>query len=285
MWWRLGKKILFDHPYFECNPNVILSRKEADEVFNAGFPAFSEMIGGAKERFDLPLNAWDKFDEVIQSKENKSHRSFIAGHKRLAIVSMVILLVISFFTLIPFGRALAADFFDMIMKIIDGRIEITSENPDYERYEFVNLVAEQYNQDNEGGSDPDDNAPVFYPDIKAFVSGTGYEPITIKADWLKCQTIQSLNNEEQGLTITTEYLTLDGFFVMVTQRWDTQQNIAFQVEDTTYNKATIFENTEFLYTIDSVDGSFNGMATLRDSLLFIGAEQNVDIEKLLETLN
>ena len=285
MWRRLQKKILFDHPYFECNPNVILSRKEADEVFNAGFPTFTEMINGAKDRFNVSLNTWDKFDEVIQSKDKKSQNSFLAGHKRLAIVSMVILLVISFFTLIPFGRALAADFFDMIMEIIDGRIEITSENPDYERYEFVNLVAEQYNQDNEGVSDPDDNEPVFYPDIEKFVSEAGFTPVTISADWLRCQTIQSLTDEDMGLTITTQYLTFDGFFVLVTQRWNTQQNIAFQTEDSTYNKATIFENIEFFYAIDPVDGSFNGTAVLSDSLLFIGAEKGADIEKLLKTLN
>lgn len=285
MWWRLEKRILMDHPYFEGNPDVVLSRKEADELVNAGFPSFTEMIDGAKERFDLPLNAWDKFDEAIQSKDNKSHRSFITGHKRLAIVSMVILLVISFFTLVPFGRALAADFFDMIMKIIDGRIEITSENPDYERYEFVNLVAEQYNQDNQGGSDLDDNSPAFYPDIENFISETGFTPVTISVDWLKCQTIQSFDDEDIGLTITTQYLTLDGFFVLVTQRWDTQQNITFQTEDSTYNKATIFGNIEFFYAIDPVDGSFNGTAVLSDSLLFIGAEKGVDIDKLLKTLN
>lgn len=285
MWWRLEKKILYDHPYFEGNPDVVLSRKEADELVNAGFPSFTEMIDGAKERFDLPLNAWDKFDEAIQSKDNKSDRSFIAGHKRLAIVSMVILLVISFFTLIPFGRALAADFFDMIMRIINGRIEITSENPDYERYEFVNLVAEQYNQDNKGGSDLDDNEPVFYPDIKAFVSETGFEPITISADWLKCQTIQSLDDEDMGLTITVQYLTTDGSFVVATQRWGTNQDIAFQVDDATYNRTTIFRNIEIYYAIDPDDGSFVGTAVLDGSLLIIGAEKGVDIEGLFKTLN
>ncbi len=285
MWWRLEKKILFDHPYFECNPEVVLSRKEAEKMFSAGFPSFTKMIDGAKERFDVPQNTWDKFDEVVQSKDNKSRPSFIAGHKRLAIALMVILLVISFFALIPFGRALAIDFFDMIMKIIDGRIEITSENPDYERYEYFNLVAEQYNQDNESVSDSDDNEPVFYPDIDKFASETGFTPVTISADWLKCQTIQSLDNEEQGLIITIQYLTLDGFLVVVTQRWDTQQNIAFQTENSTYNKATIFGNTEFLYAIDPVDGSFSGTAVLDSALLIIGAEKGVDIEELLKILN
>ena len=285
MWWRLQKKIIFNHPYFECNPDVVLSRKEAGKVFDSGFPTFTEMIDGAKERFDVPQNTWDKFDEAIQSlKDNKSHRNFIAGHKRLAIVSMVILLVISFFTLIPFGRALAADFFNMIMRIINGRIEITSENPNYEKYEFVNLVAEQYNRDNEGGSEPDNNRPIFYPDIDKFVSETGFKPVTISTDWLECQTIHSLDDDDMGLTITVQYLTTERFFVVTSQKWNYQDGIVFQVEDETYNKTKIFGDTDFFYAIDSEDGSFAGTAVLDDSLMIIGAEKGVDIERLLKTL-
>lgn len=289
MWWRIQKKILLDHPYFDCNPDAVLSLKEAERIYNTGFPAFEEMIDGAKKRFDIPLDAWSDFDKVIAKKSAKSSREinygFIARHKKLAVAFMVILLVISFFTLIPFGRALAADFFNMIMRVIEGRIEISSENPDYDKYEYVNLTAEQYNVDNEGGSDSiDENSPIVYPDIEDFVSKTGYTPITISADWLKCQTIQSFNNEEQGLTLTVQYLTSDGFLVVVSQRWESKQDITFKIEGATYNRTTIFNNTEFIYAIDTEDGSFNGTAVLNDSLLLIGAEKGVNIEKLLEAL-
>ncbi|MGE5494655.1 MAG: hypothetical protein ACM3S4_05080 [Burkholderiales bacterium] len=289
MRWRKQKKRLLDHPYFDCNPDVVLSRKETEQIYNSGFPTFEEMVDGAKKRFDIPLDAWSDFDKVIALRSIKSHREnnngFIVRHKRLAIALVAILLVISFFTLIPFGRALAADFFNMIMRVLEGRIEISSENPDYDKYEYVNLTAEQYNMDNEGGSDSVDvNSPIFYPNIEDFVSKTGYIPVTISADWLKCQTIQSFSNEEQGLTLTIQYLTSDGFLVVLTQRWNTGQNIVFQIEDATYNKVKIFGNTELLYAIDPVDGSFNGTAVLSDSLLLIGAEKGVDVEKLLEIL-
>lgn len=289
MWWRTQKKILLDHPYFDCNPDFVLSRDEADRIFSSGFPSFEEMIEGAKKRFDLPLEAWSDYDKAIAARSAKSQReirySFFAGHRKLAIALVVILLVISFFTLIPFGRALAYDFFNMIMRVIEGRIEISSENPDYDKYEYVNLTAEQYNKDNEGGSDlPDENIPVFYPDIEDFVSKTGYIPVTISADWLKCQMIQSYYSEVQGLTLTIQYSTSEGLLVVVSQRWDTGQDIVFKVEGAVYNKATILKSTEFIYVIDPADGSFNGTAVLSDSLLFIGAEKGVDIEKLLTRL-
>jgi hypothetical protein len=194
---------------------------------------------------------------------------------------MIVIMILSFFTLVPFGRALAADFFNMIMKIIDGRIEISSENPDYEKYEYFNLVAEQYN---EGDSDNiEENAPIFYPNIEEFVMHTGYTPITINTDWLKCQTIQSYKNEAQVLTLTIQYTTSDGALVVVTQQWG-GVDVVIEVQNANYIKAKILNNIDLLYTKDSVDGSFNGTAVLSDSLLFVGAEKDIDIEKLLKTL-
>lgn len=288
MWWRKQKKILLDHPYFDCHSDAIISRKEAERIYNSGFPTFKEMIDGAKERFDLPTNAWHHFDEVISSKAQPQRDisiNFFAAHKRPAVALIIILIVISFFTLVPFGRALAADFFNLIMRVIDGRIEIASEYPDYEKYEYVNLIAEQYIQDNKDDSDYlEENTPIFYPDIEAFISKTGFTPITITADWLECQTIQSYEDEEQGLTLTVQYLTSEDLLIVVTQRWGKAQDMVVEIKDTAYNSIIILDNTDLLYAIDPIDGSFNGTAILDDSLLIIGAEKGIDINILLEVL-
>ena len=289
MWWRKQKKILLDHPYFDCHSDAIISRKEAERIYNSGFPTFKEMIDGAKERFDMPTNAWHHFDEAISSRAT-NHRgeieiNFFTAHKRLAVALMIILIVVSFFTLVPFGRALAADFFNLIMRVIDGRIEIASEYPDYEKYEYVNLIAEQYIQDNKDDSDYlEENTPIFYPDIEAFISKTGFTPITITADWLECQTIQSYEDEEQGLTLTVQYMTSEDLLIVVTQRWDTKQNMSTQVDHTSYRSAKIHGNIDLLYAIDPIDSSFNGTAILDDSLLIIGAEKGVDTKELLKIL-
>lgn len=289
MGWRKQKKILLDHPYFDCNPGFVLSRNEAERIYNSGFPSFEEMISSAKKRFDIPLCVWSGFNKAIAARSAKVEQevsiSFITRHKRLAAALMVILLVVSFFTLIPFGRALASDFFNMIMRVIGGRIEISSENPDYDKYEYVNLTAEQYNKDNEGGSESSDvNSPIFYPDIEDYVSKTGYIPVTLSADWLKCQKIESVDDEDMGLTLTVQYMTSEGYLVVVSQRWNTDQDVVINVEGSTYNKTMILKNTKLIYAIDPADGSFNGTAVLSDSLLFIGAEKGVDFEKLLKQL-
>lgn len=288
MWWLIQKKILLDHPYFDFK-DVVLTRKETEHIYDSGFPTFKEMIDSAKLRFNLPLEAWASFDEVIATRFTNSkqagRKGFVIKNMRLAVVVMVLLLVISFFTLVPFGRALAVDFFEMFMRVIEGRIKITTQNSDYERYEFVNLKAEQYEKDDESDTDLiDENIVIFYPDIKEFVAKTGYTPVTIAADWLKCQSIQSFNDKDQGLTLTVKYTTEDGFLVVVTQRWNDKQNMTVQVEDAIYRKASILGSIELIYAIDPVDGSFNGIALLDDSLLMIGAEKGVDIDLLFKAL-
>lgn len=284
MRWQQQKKILLDHPYFDCRPGAVLSRAGAELIYKSGFPAFGEMIRGAKRRFGLPAGEWYPFDEVIASRavspRHEKGAGFFMAHKRLSVAMMVVVLALAFFSLVPFGRALAADFFNMIMSIIDGRIEISSENTDYDEYEYFNWVAEQYN---EGGSEyPEENAPKFYPSLGEFVRETGRTPVTLNADWLSCQTIQSYENV-QGLTLTIQYTTPEGALVVETQRWG-DSDIVFEVQDARYEKALILGNTELYYAIDPADGSFNGTAVLSDSLLFVGAEKKADVKKLLEAL-
>lgn len=285
MWWQEQKRILLDHPYFDCRPGAVLSRTGAELIYKSGFPTFGEMIQSAKMRFGLSADEWAPFDEVIASRtvppRHEKDANFFTAHKRLSVAMMIVILVLAFFSLVPFGRALAADFFNMIMRIVDGRIEISSENPDYDKYEYFNLVAEQFN---EGDTEYiEENAPVFYPSIDEFVRETGYAPVTMNAEWLRCQKIQSYSDDMQGLTLTIQYATSEGALVVATQRWG-DADIVFEVEDARYEKALILGDTELYYAIDPSDGSFNGTAVLSDSLLFVGAEKKVDMEKLLETL-
>jgi len=295
MRWRKIRKIFLDHPYFEYKTDV-MSRKEAERIFNSGFPTFEEMIEGAKKRFNLPLETWAGFDDVIALRASKkTHRNvfrqsnttfngFISRHKRLAIVCMAIILLISFFTLVPFGRALVADFFNMLIRVFDGRIEITNQNPDYDSFEYVNLIAEQYDQNNPGGSESGDNEPVYYPDIEHFVEKTGLEPVTIGTDWLKCQTIESIDDADLGMVLTVHYVTKDGLAVVETQSWGKGEDVSFRVKDAIYSKTSILGNKEFIYTTDLVDGSFMGTALLDNSLLTIGAEKGVDTDLLIKAI-
>ncbi len=290
-WWKL-KNIYFDHPYFDYTNNT-LSEAEAECVFNTGFPTFDKMVKGAKKRFDMPPEAWADFDKVIaerastkrQWKMTKRIGAYISQHRRLAIVCLAVVLIVSFFTLVPFGRALAASLFDMIMRVIEGRIEVTSQNPDYDDYNYVNLTAEQYNKDNIGDSESTyEKDLLYYPDIERFVKQTGLAPVTLKTDWLTCQTIQSLDDKDLGITLTVQYLTRDGLYVVVTQRWGLGKDIVFRVEGATYNKTIIFGNKELFYTTDPVDGSFVGTALLDDSLLIIGAENGIDTGQLINAM-
>lgn len=291
LWWKL-KRIYFDHPYFDHKKHI-LSEAEAEKL-SLGFPIFEEMIDGAKKRFSLSPNAWSNFDEIIEAKsKNQKHQRIeslktplriFRSHKRFAVVFLAFILIISFFTLVPFGRTLASDFINMIIRIIEGRIEVTSQNPDYQEYGYDNLIAEKYNI-NDASESIDNNTPIYYPDIEQFVAETGLSPVTIKSDWLRCQTIQSIEDGDLGMTLTVQYMTPEGLSVFVAQRWDTDTDIVFHVNDADYEVATILGNIELYHAVDPADGTFMGTALLNNSLLMIGAECDINVKQLLKELN
>ena len=210
--------------------------------------------------------------------------AFWRSIKRLALICIVIILVLSFFTLIPFGRALAANFFNMVIRLFEGRIEITNQIPDYDKYEYVNVTAEEYDQYNNDNSNAEENEPRFYADMNSFVAETELTPLTFKADWLTCKKIFSVYDDELGITLSVEYATTDGHYVLVSQRWGQGKDVVFKIEGATYNKTIILGNKEFNYAIDPADGSFVGTALLDNSLIIVGAEKGVDTEKLIDLL-
>ena len=168
-------------------------------------------VGAARERFQLPSEAWSDFEDAIsrhraekqQPYRNLKHailsiKDYTATHKRTAVATAVLILVLSFFTLVPTGRPLAKVFFNMIIQIVEDRIEITNQNPTYKDSVYDDIKAEEYlSKDN---NDIDDNneveGMVSYPSLEQFVKEAGFIPIAIKADWLTCQTINYLDSKE-----------------------------------------------------------------------------------------
>ena len=298
MRWRKFIKIILDHPFFEYRPNKILSWSEASRIFNSGFPTIEETIVAAKARYQLPSEAWLDFEAaIIKHRAMKQHpisiikrallslKSYISNHKRVAVFTAVLILILSFFTLAPTGRALAKEFFNMIIQVIEDRIEITNENPTYEDSVYDDNIDEKYipKDDNDDHYNEVDGM-ISYPDIKHFVEETGLIPITLKADWLTCQTINYLDTKDIDRTLNVQYSTSDGLAVSVTQIWYTDDDYSARIADVEYEKSIILGDKELYHAIDPVDGTFNGVSLLDNSVIMIGAESGVDVDKLLKLL-
>lgn len=284
------EKLALDHPYFDCKVHC-MPPKEAELVFNSGFPSFEEMIEGAKIRFNLSIDAWHDFDVAIATRAARQKKgtqrrtgllNFILTHKRLSATLLIVILSISFFSFTSLGRALAKSFFDMISQVVGNRVVIQNQDSFYNDHGYYNLTAIQYDTSSDMTTDAD--KPIYYSNVKMFVEETGIIPVTLGADWLLCQAIQGRFDEDLGVSLTIQYITSDGLLVNVTQLWGVDENISFQAEGADYEKAFIMGNKELYYTTDPVDGSFNGTALLENSILVIGAENGVDISLLLKAL-
>jgi hypothetical protein len=253
MRWRKFIKIILDHSFFEYRPNKILSWSEASRIFNSGFPTIEETIEAAKARYQLPSEAWLDFEAAIirhrAMKQNPfsnikrtllSLKSYISNHKRAAVITTVLILILSFFTLAPTGRALAKEFFSMIIQVIEDRIEITNENPTYEDSIYDDNIAEKYIPKDDNDDDYNEvDGMISYPDIKHFAEETGLIPITLKADWLTCQTINYLDTKDIDRTLNVQYSTSDGLAVGVTQIWYTDDDYSSRIADAEYEKSII----------------------------------------------
>ena len=121
-------------------PNLVdgrfaISHSQAQVIIDGcgGFPTLEETILNAKRRSTLPDSAWEAFDGlVVQKKARTSHsertsdgRSFFKAHPRLAITLAIILALVSFFTVTPYGRAMASELHDFVLEFYRGGVTVT----------------------------------------------------------------------------------------------------------------------------------------------------------------
>lgn len=89
-----------------------------------------ELVYRAERRSDLPTENWAGFHEALCKTANSRGTMkpinpfivFLRNHRRLAVAGIIILLIISFFTLVPTGRALAKEAFEIIISIFDEQL-------------------------------------------------------------------------------------------------------------------------------------------------------------------
>lgn len=268
------QKKLFDHPFFDYakRRNALLSDTAAESILQAGYPSFEEMVGAAKIRFANENVSWEIFEnyrnEYKKQRQNTSS-GWLASHKRFAVAMLLLLLTLAFFTLVPAGRSLADSFFNMIMELVGGRIEFT--------YEGEKGTANPY-------ENWEDGETRNYESVDAFVKETGSNPFSLKANWLRCKEIKATYSLSAGFTLQVLYETDTGGKVYVTQLWGAENDLVAGTQVLTYKETTLTGGEKMYHAIDPVDGTFMGTAIIGNSVVYVGAENSVDAELLIEAL-
>ena len=258
------------------------------------------LIMRAEAASDLPAASWSGFYDALDAADRKATggwreklreavKSF-RKHRRLALGSLILVLALAFFTLVPAGRAIAESIFNYVITVFDKRLEIeqTDEKALYEErgYDVPEAINEE--QLSEYGYDKDGNLiaekePVYYESVAAFESVYGMDAFELVSDQLTLSEVIEENNIFTGKKLRSNYLTADGLKVNVIEQWYKGDGQSINLRGEIMQKTVLGDKT-MQYAIDSENGSFDGFVLLENSVLTIYADQGVDLDLIWSLL-
>lgn len=258
------------------------------------------LIMRAEAASDLPAASWSGFYDALDAADRKATggwreklreavKSF-RKHRRLALGSLILVLALAFFTLVPAGRAIAESIFNYVITVFDKRLEIeqTDEKALYEErgYDVPEAINEE--QLSEYGYDKDGNLivekePVYYESVAAFESVYGMDAFELVSDQLTLPEVIEENNIFTGKKLRSNYLTADGLKVNVIEQWYKGDGQSITLRGEIMQKTVLGDKT-MQYAIDSENGSFDGFVLLENSVLTIYADQGVDLDLIWSLL-
>lgn len=258
------------------------------------------LIMRAEAASDLPAASWSGFYDALDAADRKATGGWreklreaaqsFRKHRRLALGSLILVLALAFFTLVPAGRAIAESIFNYVITVFDKRLEIeqTDEKALYEErgYDVPEAINEE--QLSEYGYDKDGNLiaekePVYYESVAAFESVYGMDAFELVSDQLTLSKVIEENNIFTGKKLRSNYLTADGLKVNVIEQWYKGDGQSITLRGEIMQKTVLGDKT-MQYAIDSENGSFDGFVLLENSVLTIYADQGVDLDLIWSLL-
>lgn len=258
------------------------------------------LIMCAEAASDLPAASWSGFYDALDAADRKATGGWreklreaaqsFRKHRRLALGSLILVLALAFFTLVPAGRAIAESIFNYVITVFDKRLEIeqTDEKALYEErgYDVPEAINEE--QLSEYGYDKDGNLiaekePVYYESVAAFESVYGMDAFELVSDQLTLSEVIEENNIFTGKKLRSNYLTADGLKVNVIEQWYKGDGQSINLRGEIMQKTVLGDKT-MQYAIDSENGSFDGFVLLENSVLTIYADQGVDLDLIWSLL-
>lgn len=119
---------------YQIDPLFVRSEKEAMTLAAECKISARAMVMRAEAASNLPEQSWSGFYEALDAADRKTagdwrERLRVAAqtlrrHRRLALGSLILVLALAFFTLVPAGRAIAERIFNYVITVFDKQIEI-----------------------------------------------------------------------------------------------------------------------------------------------------------------
>ena len=255
----------------------------------------------AEAKSSLPADSWAGFYRALDEADRRAAGDWrtrlrdaarsLRRHRRLAISSIILVLILGFFTLVPAGRAIAEGIFNYVIAVFDKRLEIdqADEKALYEQRGYDEPEALTQEQIAEYGYDKDGNLimekePVNYDSVAAFESASGLDAFELVSSQLTCVEVVENNNIFTGKSLRTSYRTADDLSINVIEKWykGDGQSVSFSGE---IKQKTVLDGRTMQYAIDTQSGVFDGVVLLDNSILVIYADAGVDTDLIWELLS
>lgn len=278
----------------------VRSEEEAKQLAAQCNVSARALIMRVEAKSSLPAESWAAFYQALDAMDQRARGVWrekmreamrsLQRHRRLAIGSVMLVLALAFFTLVPAGRAIAERVFNYVISVFDKQLEVeqADEKVLYEARGYD--VPEVLTQDQIDALEYDESGnlimvsdPVYYDTVTAFEDVYKLDAFEFKTNSLKCVEVYEQNHLFKGKELRSSYRTEENLTVNVIEQWFTGDGQTFGFRDA-IQKKTILGDKTMMYAIDSSNGTFDGIALLDHTILWIYADQGVDIDKIWEWL-
>lgn len=268
----------------------IRSAAEAQQIIDSGKCAsFATTLRRAMFLADMTEETKAMAQRILKKAERRERRhSPKAVLRRKAIIAGIAAALLSFFTLVPQGRAIAKSVIDWVVTFFEDGIIIV-ENRENKDPSIVSFSAEADSTPPpiESGVDVntvDDTEHYYYNSIEEFVQERGKNPLILDNSEATLKTLHYNKDDEIGLSVLVSIYDYRGHEFTLIQNWsDTGSPDAFfPRENEIFYKD--YQDKQIICWSEWRDNTANGLLLLDDSRIIIGAEDLPELWALFDQL-
>ena len=287
------EKFVYEHIalfFAEEDAPFIRSAAEAQRIIDSGKCAsFATTLRRAMFLADMTDETKAMAQRLLRKAERRERRhSPKAVLRRKAIIASIVAALISFFTLVPQGRAIAKAVIDWAITFFDDGV-IVIENQENKDPSIVSFSA------GIGGTPPpiesgvdvnteSDVEQYEYDSIEEFMQVWGKNPLILDNPEVKLKSLRYNKDDEIGLSSLVSIYDYHGYEFLLIQDWsDTGYPTAcFPGENEIFYKD--YQDKQIICWSEWRDNTANGLLLLDDSQVIIGAEDLPELWALFDQL-
>lgn len=287
------EKFIYEHTaLFSAEDGVpfVRSAAKAQQIIDSGKCAsFATTLRRAMFAAEMTEETKAMAQRILEKAERRERRhSPKAALCRKAIIAGIAAALLSFFTLVPQGRAIAKSVIDWVVTFFEDGIIIV-ENRENKDPSIVSSSA------GIGGTPPpiesgvdvntgDDTEQYYYNSIEEFVQERGKNPLILDNPEATLKSLRYDKNDEIGISCLIAHYDYRGHDFFLLQDWsDTGSPDAFfPGENEIFYKD--YQDKQIICWSEWRDNTANGLLLLDDSQVIIGAEDLPELWALFDQL-